>query len=1341
MPLTDYQKQWALQKAGYDPSKYNLDDSGYINPVQEAGSNKQPTISGDSIVPNKPSDIPVSPQYSPVQTFGMSAGQAAPSAIGGGLGGAGGLAAASWLLGPEVGVPASLAFMIGGGLAGSALAKKGQSMVEPEAWTQAVEQAQTENPKSAIAGQLASIPLAGFSPSPSGVLRGVGAGAKILTGMEATAPEMNAFRNLAFNTALGGAQPSIDYAVGAGPAPTLGGSLESAGIGALFNKPNAIGNRLGFAAHPEASSGIDREALMQALQQQQQQAQAPQAEQVNPMPSADDLVSAYGAPGTRGNILSGKAATVAQRSDKMAGYKATPEPNDIATFEGEGGPVIKETQSPEEIKLEQERQTRVKDFTLAKQELANSELEKSVAMINQQIKANRFQAEQSKVSPLYETPQGVQAMPDYTGVTEHDNKVNQQESGDDLAARQLEAKLAGEQQPKYQEESAFPNKTVAPEHLSVKEAIDTMKAKTDDASILPEDANEIHSILSKQVKWDTMPEVGKLIQDKNFDPIDPDLWVKVQDEYNKHINAPKVQQAPKADIAPVAGVEQVPKQIAPARQTAPRIKNPALAGDKALESFKGNLPKALGPDDLKPKAGERISPNSSEGLKQIWQDIDAGNHQAAMNRIEYAYRDANPDTRSVLNAQMYVIKQKSGITPSEQFHTDNPKYQETSKAQDIKSKLDKEGVDINNVKEWNDVITKWAKPRFGIEITNDGDIKNSQTGKPVAGQAYLRNALREAFIKINPAHAGIDTLPHELHHVFMDYLERFGSKSDKSFIERAYAKTEQTPEFQQAKLENPSLDPNEFLASKGGLEFIDRQLNLSGNNEWKTFWKDYIAHLKDKFTSKATMEDYSRLLNYKMVHDPLHEGSAFNGTGTSDIKNQEVKEPSADKTRYTEIQSRMSDLIKQGNMGDEFTKLWKEAEEIKNRQPDKGMPPKNQNESELKLHKKGEGKTPYPFTLKELTKGEKGNFDTMLEMENRFEKESEAGNTQRASKIEEQLDSGMFPHRNQDYSQFKLTKSLLDKSVDKAEKSGAKQEGEDFSKAIRSYYPLKDQTQAKYFEPIRKAAEGVSKEGQAKVDDTLLKEFRTKQDLSSTLSGKELSLYKAIRRSYNEKQNDQIAANQPVTDYNAKGQPFQRLPQVDPYYHVNRIAPKVAEQLIEGDAATKAKLKKEFLDYQTANGISPKGAQDKLDAIMTAYDNGKPNMVKFAANRRAEGVGLPDSWLRKGELLKNMNNYYNRVAVDRAWHDIVETNPDVATSIGMKNDPWGKAHVSQAQDISHIPEIRDITEKITGEPFKKNEAIIKSLNRVASSLMLGPLTNIHIAAGSFANSLQYLTSY
>jgi hypothetical protein len=177
---------------------------------------------------------------------------------------------------------------------------------------------------------------------------------------------------------------------------------------------------------------------------------------------------------------------------------------------------------------------------------------------------------------------------------------------------------------------------------------------------------------------------------------------------------------------------------------------------------------------------------------------------------------------------------------------------------------------------------------------------------------------------------------------------------------------------------------------------------------------------------------------------------------------------------------------------------------------------------------------------------------------------------------------------------------------------------------------------------------------------------------------------------------------------------------------------------MEGTASEQKALRDSFLKYQKDQGISDASAKSKLDAILKAYDVGTPNLNRFAANREAEGIGLPDEWRLKNKLMQNQNAYYSRVAADRAWHDTVEKNPDVATSLGIKNDPWGKPYQSDAQDISGISSIRDIMDNVRGESFHKDEAMLKAMNRLASSFMLGPLTNAHIAAGSLASSMQYL---
>ena len=245
-------------------------------------------------------------------------------------------------------------------------------------------------------------------------------------------------------------------------------------------------------------------------------------------------------------------------------------------------------------------------------------------------------------------------------------------------------------------------------------------------------------------------------------------------------------------------------------------------------------------------------------------------------------------------------------------------------------------------------------------------------------------------------------------------------------------------------------------------------------------------------------------------------------------------------------------------------------------------------------------------------------------------------------------------------------------------------------------------------------------------------ERRDQQDYRGNLNDKQQKAYDAIRGALRQKQEDQIAAGQLVTDYKPNGVKFQRPAQIDPFYFPHKISPKVAEQLAENTPAAQ-RLKEDFLDYQKEHGVSQKIAEQKLQSIEDAYDAVKPNLTRFGAVREAEGIGLPDSWM-KNDLAGNLSSYFNRVSADRAFHDTFESNPDVLKSAFGQDtlDKNGKPIETDYNNIAGDKDVKAVVDRIRGETYDKDESFVKSLNRVATSLMLGPLTNVHIAASSVA---------
>lgn len=521
--------------------------------------------------------------------------------------------------------------------------------------------------------------------------------------------------------------------------------------------------------------------------------------------------------------------------------------------------------------------------------------------------------------------------------------------------------------------------------------------------------------------------------------------------------------------------------------------------------------------------------------------------------------------------------------------------------------------------------------------------------------------------------AGLDTPIHEVGHGYLSDLENSTDPKDRSLAKKT--------------LDIMGGDRNgveEELIRRVGAEGVGRtETNLYGSKKAKfdKWWTDYKAGLKNKF-GLASNEDVIQHLQARLEHDaPFGSRDELSGSRVGGVASKNQDEPvekSPDKKAYEEAVARLK-------AEPDFNKkmeIAKEVEAVKNRH--EGMPPKYQDEpTDIKLGK--ESRLP-----KEKTQQE-----------------------------------GL------DFKSFHPTLSALDR-VDKHLGSTVKP----VTDAIRSFFPLKDSIQADYSLPLQKAVKGASKTELANVEKVLIAERRASKSYRDHLSTeKEEEIYDTIRATDKKIVEDRNAANMPVTDANG----VKRKAKSDPFFTSNTIDPSVIKQLQESRSSDSSKkLIKDFVDHQVKyghGGMNETKAKETLDAMLSSYDKGSSSQVKFRGLDLAQGVGLPDSWMRPG-LLRNKLTYYNRIAKARAFHDTVRSNPEVAAKLGYETDPWDKPLASKEEPI-HDEGLNDILHHIHGEGFDPGESFIKSLNRVATSLMLGPLTTAHVAASSLANSLSF----
>lgn len=452
MPYTQEQKNLLLSSRGLNPAEWDItDDKQVIPKTQETFA--QPSVSGSQVLSaenfNRQPTIPPASDDSPITTGLKSFASGIIPAIAGGAGA--GIATAEMNPLAHVFPPWSeLGMGLGGALLGGYGASKLQDAILPESVQQNISASEAENPKAALAGRLATMPLGGFNPSPGNVIKAGGSAIRGIVGDTLTVAQKANMINVGIGAGLGAGTGVAENAM-SGNEITLLEVLKNAALGALFNKPNSLGKKV-FGFHDAAQPTI-QEQLAGTLENAPAEVQQKQATTPNGI-TLEQLQSAYGAPETRGDTLSGKLATADTRSNKMANYKSTPEvsPKDLQTFEGEGGPT-NEQPSAEDIKWAKEREQKIADFKSAHRELADQELELQTEALRKQLEANRLAAKEKTVEPAVTTELGKEIHPDYTGNIEQDNTTNQQESAENLAQRRIEGNTGD----KYQQEaSALP---------------------------------------------------------------------------------------------------------------------------------------------------------------------------------------------------------------------------------------------------------------------------------------------------------------------------------------------------------------------------------------------------------------------------------------------------------------------------------------------------------------------------------------------------------------------------------------------------------------------------------------------------------------------------------------------------------------------------------------------------------------------------------------------------------------------------------------------------------------------------------------------------------------------
>jgi len=286
---------------------------------------------------------------------------------------------------------------------------------------------------------------------------------------------------------------------------------------------------------------------------------------------------------------------------------------------------------------------------------------------------------------------------------------------------------------------------------------------------------------------------------------------------------------------------------------------------------------------------------------------------------------------------------------------------------------------------------------------------------------------------------------------------------------------------------------------------------------------------------------------------------------------------------------------------------------------------------------------------------------------------------------------------------------------------------------LKEFYDQNRIQEGKYRNPALAMWANLKSDDAVDLYSKLLAEQRTGKTQEENLNPEQQLVYNQYRELLKQKQQEQIDAKQPVEVY-VKGERggfniIKRMPKINPYYMHQIVGSARLDTLLNyRDTPQFERLKSDFVSHQMKSYKMDNEEATKLfDDLLASY--GGPiggDSTRFGAVRRAEGVGLPDSWLEPNPVVA-VGRYWRRVAKDRAWFDSVETDHDALKILGYNKDPASlsknapvKSDYASLRGNETLENILDI---INGENIKTNPRL-DALSRIANNLIFGPITGI-----------------
>jgi len=170
-----------------------------------------------------------------------------------------------------------------------------------------------------------------------------------------------------------------------------------------------------------------------------------------------------------------------------------------------------------------------------------------------------------------------------------------------------------------------------------------------------------------------------------------------------------------------------------------------------------------------------------------------------------------------------------------------------------------------------------------------------------------------------------------------------------------------------------------------------------------------------------------------------------------------------------------------------------------------------------------------------------------------------------------------------------------------------------------------------------------------------------------------------------------------------------------------------ADYLSQGKVMAEAQ-EKALVDFEEQRALNNK-----------TFDPSAP--ANFAGARKPMGRPLPESWVEK-DFRKTLESYNKRSAKDYAAQEHFEKSPEVMAALGSKKFFNGQdipANVLQNTPvIAPDPSIQSVMREFSGQPLQMPGKAIRSIGSAASALALQTISRIGDVGGTVTKPLAYI---